>query len=136
MEYTLSEAVTFSFSVPEGVDANKAAIYLMADDGTVTRMTVTIVDDSLIFQTTDVGLFVVGESLTDEDLPTETTLITVSQPFTEKELPVVPDEPSEKSYIGIVVLAALLTVAIASAIVLMYYKKRKDILTRQGGSNS
>ena len=53
--------------VPAGADTEKLAVYAMSNDGTATRMEVTVEDGMAAFTTKQLGLFVVGEGIPGAD---------------------------------------------------------------------
>ena len=116
--------VTVEIPVPEGLDADKAAVYVLNEDGTYTKVDAELVDGVFVFTTTELGVYVVSTEKLDEPAPVVTTPEETKPEETAPET--TPGETSgdpadENKPTGI---AIAFVPALASAAAVMIAKKR------------
>ena len=112
--------VKVSIPVPEGYDTSKIVVYRVSEDGTKTKLDVTVKDGYITFETDHFSNYVVGEEKAEETTTTPTTTpTTTTKNSTERKLDSTPKTGEESNVVTII--SSILT--IVSALGLAVVKK-------------
>ena len=112
--------VKVSIPVPEGYDTSKIVVYRVAEDGTKTKLDVTVKDGYITFETDHFSNYVVGEEKAKETTTTPTTTPTSTTTNNiERKLDSTPKTGEESNVVTII--SSILT--IVSALGLAVVKK-------------
>ena len=111
--------VKVSIPVPSGFDINKIVVYRVAEDGTKTKLDVTVKDSYITFETDHFSNYVVGEEKTEtaEETSKETTDTSTKSNTTKRELDNTPKTGEDTNVLTII--SSIISLVSAGAIALV-----------------
>ncbi|MDE6580226.1 MAG: hypothetical protein K2K41_06800, partial [Ruminiclostridium sp.] len=119
--------VVVEIPVPEGMDAENAAVYVLNEDGTYTKVDAELVDGVFVFTTTELGVYAVSTEKLDEVEPPVTTPEETTPEETAPET--TPDEttgdPTDENKPTGIVIAIVPAVVSAAAVMVTKRRNRK-----------